>query len=676
MALDQTNLVLTLTTPLSDTVILQSFNGEEQMSGLFRFNLKMEVENNSLSFDDIVGQSVTVALKRGDDSKQYFNGIVRSFRSGKTDKLTQYSAELVPKLWLLTLNQDSRVYQNKSALDIINEVLAEYGVTDIRDDCGQTYSTREYCVQYQESAFDFISRLMEDEGIFYFFEHEAGKHTLVLSDGTATFADCPVKEARIKFSRSDAPIEDLVTDLSLEHAVGPGNYVMDEFDYNNPSSPLLSDAASTVTPDSAMEVFEYPGGYSTGEVGTQKATHRMEEHELARTLLKGGGHCSTFRPSLKFTLTEHDRADMNQDYILKDVNYSATQDAYSNSFTAFPDGTPFRPVKHTAIPCIAGAQTATVVGPSGEEIYTDSLGRIKVQFHWDRKGTNNEESSCWIRVVQSMAGKSWGACFLPRIGQEVVVSFLEGNPARPLVTGAVYNGENAVPLTLPDNATQSTIKTDSSIGEGSNEIRFEDLADSEEFYFHAQKDMKVEIENDYLRTVLHDETHTITNDRSVTVTEGNETLDVTAGNRTRTVGGDESVTVSGKRDHAVTGNETLTIEGNYVLNVTGDITIKAGGTVTLDAGKDMSCTAKTSIKQTAGTTLTNTAKTSIKQTAGTTFANTAKTGLTNNGGSALTNKAISVTNDASAAMTCKGGASNTCESSGIMNVKGSLLKLN
>jgi type VI secretion system secreted protein VgrG len=360
---------------------------------------------------------------------------------------------------------------------------------------------------------------------------------------------------------------------------------------------------------------------------------------------------------------------------------------------AFLDGKHFRPVKNTAIPVIPGAQTAIVVGPSGEEIYTDNLGRIKVQFHWDRKGGNDEESSCWIRVAQGMAGQGWGGCFLPRISQEVVVSFLEGDPDRPLITGAVYNGDNAVPLDLPNEATRSTVKTNSSkSGNGSNEIRFEDLAESEELYIHAQKDMNIAVENDYSSNILHDETHVIKNDRSLTVQEGNETLEVTQGNRSRTVGGDESVTVSGGRTLKITSDESHTndgafthkVSGDFILDVSGSITIKAGGSITLDAGQsltekagmDFSCTAGTSIDQKSGTALTNTAGTSLTNKADISLTNQASMSLTNDGGLSLTNKADMVTNDAGMNMTCKGGLMNSCEGGVALALKGPMLKLN
>jgi type VI secretion system secreted protein VgrG len=442
-----------------------------------------------------------------------------------------------------------------------------------------------------------------------------------------------------------------------------------------------------------MEIFDYPGGYDSNADGDDKSKLRMEEKEHCREILQGAGYCRAFRPGFKFCLKEHDRDDMNQDYILKEVSHSATQKEYSNSFLAFVDGKPFRPAKNTAIPVIFGAQTAIVVGPGGEEIYTDQLGRIKIQFHWDRKGENDEKSSCWIRVAQGMAGQGWGGCFLPRIGQEVVVSFLEGNPDRPLVTGAVYNGDNATPLALPDEATRSTIKTNSSKGgEGSNEIRFEDLADSEELYFHAQKDMNIAVENDYSSNILHDETHVIKNDRSLTVQEGNETLAVTEGNRSRTVGGDESVTVSGGRTLKIDSDETHTngaaftqkVSGDFILDVSGSITIKAGGSVTIEAGQsftekagmDFSCTAGTSIDQKAGTALTNEAGTSLTNKAEISLTNQASMSLTNDGGLSLTNKGDMVTNDAGMNMTCKGGLMNSCEGGVTLSLKGPMLKLN
>jgi type VI secretion system secreted protein VgrG len=303
---------------------------------------------------------------------------------------------------------------------------------------------------------------------------------------------------------------------------------------------------------------------------------------------------------------------------------------YTNSFEAVPSSLVFRPQRTTPRPVIHGLQTATVVGKAGEEIWTDKYGRVIVQFHWDQLGKNDEKSSCWIRVAQGWAGKQWGALFIPRVGQEVIISFLEGNPDRPLITGCVYNAAQTVPYTLPSEQTKSTLRSNSSKGgAGYNEIRFEDKKDSEELYVHAEKDMNV--------LVLNDET--------LTVDKGNRKIQVNAGNETHDVKGTRGVTVS--------GNETHTNQKDYSQTVTGNFSLKVSGNLTIDV------TGSISVK--AGTSLTNQAGTSLENKAGTSLENKAGTTMTNDAGVSLTNKA---------------SASQTVDGGGLLTVKGGLVKIN
>lgn len=668
----QDALRLQVTTPLgADKLLVRAFDGDERISGLFRYSLELVSEDKALDFTSIVGKNATVTLALNDGTKHYFNGVVARFVQEDADeRLATYHAELRPWLWQLTLTANCQIFQNKSTLDIITSVFGDLGFTDFRDATTKTYDPREYCVQYNETAFDFISRLMEDEGIFYFFEHEDGKHTLVLADDADAHVSCPglADGARYRASAIAHTDDRAVTRCRIEQHVVTGKFAHDDFNFETPSTDLLTNVDGA---DGTMRVYEYPGGFLKKDAGESRANLRMEAHEHPRKVMHGEGHVRAFVAGYKFDLKEHYRDDANASYVLRRVSHAATQEQYTNNFEAFPADTPFRAPRRTPRPVIAGVQTAIVTGKSGEEIWTDKYGRVKVQFHWDQKGTNDENSSCWIRVDQGWAGKQWGGIFLPRIGQEVVVSFEEGDPDRPVVTGAVYNAEQTVPYALPDEQTKSTVKTNSSKGGGGfNEIRFEDKKDSEEVYVHAQKDHNIVVENDRTKDVKNKETNTIKSDRSTTISEGNDTYVVAKGNRTFQVqAGNETYEVKGTRDLTITGNEThtdkadytqkvtgnytLEVTGNYELKVTGNVTINVTGSATFKSQQDMAHETQMSMSNKAGMSMSNEAQMS------------------------LTNKAgMSLTNEAQLAITNKGQASNSVESSGITSVKGSLVKIN
>jgi type VI secretion system secreted protein VgrG len=369
-------------------------------------------------------------------------------------------------------------------------------------------------------------------------------------------------------------------------------------------------------------------------VGEKKANLRLAAHELPAKLLKGEGHCRAFCAGYTFTLTEHDRADMNDTYVLQWVSLSATQSHYANAFVAFPATVPFRPPRLTPKPRLTGAQTAVVVGKSGEEIWTDQYGRVKVQFHWDQAGHNDENSSCWVRVAQAWAGQGWGTLFIPRVGQEVVVSFLDGDPDCPLVTGTVYNAQQTVPYTLPDEQTKSTLKTNSSKGGGGfNELRFEDKKDAEEIFVHAQKDFNVTVQHDATTEVHNDATTTIKQNRTVTIQEANDKLVVAKGDRIVQVNtGNETHEVKGTRSVTVTGDETHTNQANFTQEVTGNCTWKISGNLTLDVQGNVTITSGGSLMNKAGTTLTNDAGATLMNKAGATLENRASGSLINAGG--------------------------------------------
>lgn len=660
----QDTLKLQITTPLGpNKLLVRGFAGEEYVSEPFRFDVELVSEDDALDFSAVIGQGATVTLHLNDGTQHHFNGLVERFvQEDKDERFTTYHAELRPWLWMLTKTADCRIFQNQSVPDIIKAVFSDLGFTDFKDSLTGTYQPRVYCVQYNETAFNFVSRLMEDEGIFYFFEHVDGKHTLVLADDSDAHPACPGLDEGAHYRRSAVEHTDdrAVTRCRIEQQVVTGKFAHDDFNFETPSTDLKVEVAGA---GGDLRVYEYPGGFLKTDEGEARANRRIEAAEQPRKLLRGEGHVRAFAAGYKFDLKSHYRPDANATYVLRRVSHAATQERYTNSFEAFPVDAPFRPPRTAARPTVAGVQTAVVTGKSGEEIWTDKYGRVKVQFHWDQKGKKDENSSCWVRVDQGWAGKQWGGIFLPRVGQEVVVSFEEGDPDRPLVTGAVYNAEQVVPYALPGEQTKSTIKTNSSKGGGgSNELRFEDKKDSEEVYLHAQKDHNIVVENDRTKKVLNKETNTIKSDRSTTIQEGNDTYVVEKGNRTFQVKtGNETYEVKGTRGVTVTGDETHTDKANFTHKVTGDYALKVQGNLTIDV------TGSVTIK--SGQDMTHDSKGGMTNKAQMAMTNETKMSMTNKAGMALTNEGqMSITN--------KGGMSNTVESSGATTIKGSVVQVN
>jgi type VI secretion system secreted protein VgrG len=638
MALER---LLTVATSLGeDAFILTGMNGREELSRPFAFQLEMVADSTkTVAPADLVGKPIGWTVTYPSTVTRQFHGIVRRLVAGEflgRDKRV-YRAEVSPWFWFLSRTTDCKIFQNLSVPDIITKVFQSFGFSgaDYKLNLTGTYSPRDYCVQYRETAFAFVSRLMEEEGIYYYFEYKAGSHTLVLADATSAYYDCqPHKEPEFRPELENA---DAVSSWQHGFEYPSGKYTHTDYNFETPSTNLLKSTETTVSLAniSQYELFDYPGDYPVTARGQALAKVRIEENTAGYEIVTGTSRCSSFMPGGKFTLKGH-VTDKDAVTVLA-VEHVATDPltagvrggagSYQNSFSAIPAKVPFRPARLTTRPVVEGPQTAVVVGPSGEEIYTDQYGRVKVQFFWDRLGTKDANSSCWLRVGELWAGKNWGMIFTPRIGQEVIVDFLEGNPDRPIVTGRVYNNDQMPPYALPANMTQSGIKSRSTKGGGTddfNELRFEDKKDNEQIYFHAQKDFVRVVEHDDTLTVGHDQSITVKNDRTIEVQEGNETITIDKGNRSRTVSkGDDSLTVStGKRtvevksDYSVTvdqgnrkitvsqgndthtisqgnrevtvsaGNDTLTVnQGNLKIGVTaGEALIEAGTSITLKVG--------------------------------------------------------------------------------------------
>jgi type VI secretion system secreted protein VgrG len=434
---------------------------------------------------------------------------------------------------------------------------------------------------------------MEEEGIGYFFEHEETKHTLVLFDSASGNPECPGQaDAEYATTEGASRRAGEVEEWYVERELHPGKYAITDYNFESPKSSLLANTTSAekIGGNEKYEVYDFPTDHKTLDEGAGRVRLRMEAEETSAIRIHGRSTCPGFTGGHRFTLKHHYRADYNAAYLLSSVEHAVSQgvgdeesSTYSNSFTCIPRAISFRPPLITPRPVIQGVQTAVVTGPAGEELYLDKYGRIKVQFYWDREGQHDEKTSCWVRVSQPVAGKGWGAHCHPRIGQEVVVEFLEGDPDRPIVTGCVYNAEQMPPYELPANSTRTGIKSRSSKGGGGfNEIRLEDKKGAEEVFVHAQKDENIVIGNNKTEHVGNDEIITILNDRTETV-RGKEGLTV-AKSRSRNVGMNETVTVLLARVHSVGANETINVGGAQEVTVGGVRAVSVGGNQTTSVG--------------------------------------------------------------------------------------------
>jgi type VI secretion system secreted protein VgrG len=588
MAYTQDERPLRVSTSLGkDVFLLERFSGEEHISAPYRFNLEMLSEKVSIDPDTVLRKPVSVTLVGPGGEPRYFHGIVNRFAtSGRRAGLSSYRAEIVPWLWFLSLTNDCRIFQNLSAVEIVTKVFDELGYTDYKLKVMGTPPKRVYCVQYRESSLAFVSRLLEDEGIFYFFEHTEQGHTLVLTDVPMQMPPCPgVSEIRMAASASYRMAEEpLVTSVELESLAITEKYELTDYDFEKPSASLRS----AYSWKDREEIYDYPGNYSTRPDGDRAVRLRLYQKESEREVLRGESNAPSLTGGHLFDLTDHPNRALNQRYYMVRVRHAASipnytssagEFEYVNSFDAISLKIPYYPPLVTPRPRVYGSQTAVVVGPGGEEIYVDKYGRVKVQFFWDRQGKKDANSSCWVRVSSAWAGKNWGFIQIPRIGQEVIVDFLEGDPDRPIITGRVYNADQMPPYALPANMTQSGVLTRSTKGGSAstaNEIRFEDKKGSEQLFIHAEKNEDHEVENDRTKSVGHDEKTTVGNDRTEHV-KHNESIEID-NDRQESVGGNESISIGGSRSEAVDGDESITIGGSRTESVgkAESITIGAG----------------------------------------------------------------------------------------------------
>jgi type VI secretion system secreted protein VgrG len=575
----QKNRELAIDTPLGeDVLLLIGMSGTEQLGQPFEYRLELASDNHQIQAKDIVGQNVTIRLELGAGRTRYFNGHVNRFTQLTTaGQLARYRATVVPWLWFLSRTANCRIFQETTVPDVIKQVFRDRGFTNFEDGLSSSYRIWEYCVQYRETDFSFVSRLMEQEGIYYYFKHENGKHSLVLADSYSAHEPYPeFEELMYEPADKGTATEQCISDWVVETRLQPGSYALKDFDFKNTQKDLLARAKVSRQHTAAdFEIYDYPGDYAEMSDGEEYARKRIEElqaeYEVATAQSDARGICAGFT----FSLTGHPRDDRNKEYLITSVSYKIKGDeifsagsggsecAYSCDFTSIESSQPFRSPRVVPRPSIIGPQTAIVVGPSGEEVYTDEHARVKVRFHWDRYSKADENSSCWIRVAQVWAGKSWGAMYIPRIGQEVIVEFLEGDPDRPIITGRVYNAQAKPPYDLPGNKTVSTLKSSSSKGgEGFNEIRFEDKKGEEQIYVHAEKNLDIRVKNDRFETVSRNRHLHVEQDKFEHV-DNNRSEEIDADHK-ETIGKDRHLTVKGKEAKEVAKSLSLTVKGDVI----------------------------------------------------------------------------------------------------------------
>jgi len=594
-------------------VTFERMSGGEALGSPFEFDVDVLSATGDIPVAKVLGKPFSVALSQGKPPPRWFNGIVtRVGQVAWTGAAYRYRAKLRPSVWLMTKTSNCRVFQHTTIPDLVVERLNAHGVTVKKHLGFDKYPEWEYLVQYNETDFNFVSRLMEQEGIFYYFVHEKGKHTMWLVDGM-TIPDAISGYSEIPFAATG----DRAVDPTTHHEtidswsemlqVEPGAYAGKEFDFEEPGKPLLSTKVSPQPPSTAeTEIFEYPGHYIKTPDRDEYVHRRLDEQQLDYEQIHGTANARGIATGFLFSMVEHPAHSLNREYLVTSASYALTATQHTSgagdagpdyrcSFTGIDSKRHYRPPFATHKPTVQGPQTAIVVGPKGEEIWTDKYGRVKVQFHWDRKGTKDEKSSCFVRVSQVWAGSGWGAMHIPRIGQEVIVDFLEGDPDRPIITGRVYNGANMPPYPLAANASKSTIRSHSTKGGGPNnynELCFEDKIGNEQVYLQAEKDLEILVKHDEHREVKHDRKKDVGNDETTTV-GGNRTETVTkdetitiSGNRTESVTKNETISIDGNRTETVSKDETITIEGNRTESVTKNEKVSIGGKQEISIGKD------------------------------------------------------------------------------------------
>ena len=608
---------LRLESPLPDgTFRVHECHATEALSELGEIQLRLLSERLDIAAGDLLGKPVAVVIALRDAAPRRLSGHVARFAQGGFEgRHAVYEMTLRPWPWLLTRTADCRIFQDMSVPDIVAAVFQDHAAARFEFKLMRPYRPWTYCVQYRETDFNFVARLLEHEGIYWHVEHDERGHKLVLCDAASAHDSAPGCESLPFYGNVEQapPLLEHIGRWTSEQRMQPGKVVLTDYDFERPSTSLLTEQSRAHAHDLADgEIFDFPGGYLQSADGAQYAEDRLDELHSAFSLLAGSTNAQGVCVGRLLAMTRHPRDDQNGQYLITSTRLTVRQAASESGsgetdlrceFAAIPAAQQFRPARRTPKPIVPGPQTATVTGPGGEEIHTDAYGRVKVQFHWDRRGRRDERSSCWIRVSQPWAGKGWGGVSIPRIGQEVVVDFLEGDPDQPLIVGRLYNAEQMPPYSLPEGAVVSGIKSRTHKGAGYNELSMNDTAGQEQMTLHAQYDMST--------TVLHDQTNTVKNNRTTTVSV-NDTLTVNA-DRTMSVVGKLAETVNAGHEMTVTaGGYTQTITGVTARTVHGDVTNTVNGkrenTVngqfveTVTAGEEKTVTAGKRLTVTGGYT--------------------------------------------------------------------------
>ena len=568
MATTQKHRIVSVKSPLGEDVLLfRQMTAREELGRLSEFHLDLLSENETIKMEDVLGKKITVKMALREGGERFFNGYVSRFAQiERVQGLAHYEATLKPWLWFLTRTADCRIFQDKTIPEIIKEIFRDHGFSDFKESLNRSYKPKVYCVQYRETDFNFVSRLMEQEGMYYFFEHEDDKHTLVMADSYS--AHRAIDPESIPYLHADELAvreRDHISEWFVSQEIQPGAFALNDFDFEKPRASASGSlkVKSLQKREHALadyEIYDYPGEYTESGDGESYAKTWLEALQTQHEQTRGSGDARGLAVGGLFKLTEYPREDQNREYLITSANYSFGVESYESgggsginfncNFQTIPSKQPYRAARITPKPMVQGPQTAIVVGKAGEEIWTDKYGRIKVQFHWDRYGKADENSSCWVRVSHPWAGKNWGAIAIPRMGQEVIIDFLEGDPDQPIITGRVYNADQMPPWDLPANATQSGVLSRSSKGgsaANANAIRMEDKKGAEQLWIHAEKNQDIEVENDETHWVGHDRKKTIDNDETTLVKH----------DRTETVGNNEKITIGVDRTEKVGSNETI-----------------------------------------------------------------------------------------------------------------------
>ncbi|RWE29985.1 type VI secretion system tip protein TssI/VgrG [Mesorhizobium sp.] len=620
----------------ADLLTFTHLVGRDEISRCFSYTVGFVSKSHDVDPLKMLGGPVSVEGES--DPKRWFSGLVSDFRLTRIeDRLAFYEAVVRPWLWFLGNTTDCRIFQNMTVVEIVEKIFSKYGIAKFEKRLQGSYPSREYCVQYDESDLDFVQRLLEHEGIFYFFEHDEGKHTLILCDAMSKLKQAPGYDKVLYNFEGQASRRDVeyITEWIPGSSVRPGAYAHTDYDFEKPGADLMAKSAQPFSHKEASgENYRQPGAHLDVGRGDTIAGVRREELQAVHQRSTAVGTVRGLHSGCKFKLESFPRDDQNQDYLvvsaeyrLFDPGYRTQNEADTENFRIVlgvaPTKLPYRPPRITPRPIMRGPQTATVVGPSGEEIFTDKYARVKVQFHWDRLGKKDQNSSCFVRVSQTWAGSGWGFIQIPRIGQEVIVDFIEGDPDLPIITGRVYNASQMPPYGLPGNATQSGWKSNSSKGGGGyNELMFEDKAGSELVNFQAQKDHHLLIKNDRNKLVQHDQSDRIDHDAKHSV---GHNLDEDVGNnktvkigvdQTTNIGNNDTETVGANRSLTVMANETIHVVANSTENIDANHSQTVGIVQTITVGAARVDTVGAAETRSVGAVQTNTIGASRSMTVG------------------------------------------------------------